>query len=391
MPYALYLTAAYAVVTSILWVLGFGYILTQLFTVPRISDVDAPAPSSFPSLSVLVPARNEADAIEPALRSLLAQDYPNLEVIAIDDRSTDETGAIMDRLSDEYDHLRVLHIETLPEGWLGKTHALREGYVQATGDWVLMTDADVCYEPGALRSVMAVALHDDLDQISCLPHMHNSGILHEVAYNGWVTVVMGALDQRGVRDPASNDYAAFGAFNMVRRDVFDQTEGFSWLRMDIADDMATAKMMKSHGARQGFYFALDELKLAWYASLPDMIDGLEKNGIAVLAHYNYLRGFAFPFIWGLLFLGPIVGLFVPWMPVQAVSLSAAGLSIPFNVASALRLRRPISTYLFSFFGVWCMMYALFRSTYACARRGGVEWRGTVYPVDQLRKYQRAKF
>lgn len=391
MPYALYLTAAYAVVTSILWVLGFGYILTQLFAVPRISDVDAPTPTSFPSLSVLVPARNEADAIEPALRSLLAQDYPNLEVIAIDDRSTDETGTIMDRLSDEYEHLRVLHIETLPEGWLGKTHALREGYAQTTGDWVLMTDADVCYEPGALRSIMAVALHDDLDQISCLPHMHNSGILHEVAYDGWVTVVMGALDQRGVRDPASDDYAAFGAFNMVRRDVFDQTEGFSWLRMDIADDMGTAKMMSEHGAQQGFYFALDELELAWYASLRDMIDGLEKNGIAVLAHYNYLRGVALPLVWGLIFFGPVVGLFLPWTPVQAVSLSAVGLSIPFNVASALRLRRPISTYLFSFFGVWCMMYALLRSTYACARRGGVAWRGTVYPVDQLRKHQRAKF
>jgi glycosyltransferase involved in cell wall biosynthesis len=391
MPYALYFTAAYAIITSILWMLGFGYILTQLFTVPRISDVDAPMPTTFPSLSVLVPAHNEADAIEPALRSLLAQDYPGLEVLAIDDRSTDETGAIMDRLSAEYERLRTLHIEERPEGWMGKIHAMKKGYAQTTGDWVLMTDADVCYEPGALRSIMAVALHDDLDQISCLPHMQNSGFLHEMMYDGWVTLVMGLVNQRGVQDIEADDYCAFGAFNMVRRDVFDQTEGFSWLRMDIADDMATAKMMKAHGAKQGFYFALDELKLTWYASFSTMIDGLEKNGIAVVAHYNYLRGFVIPFAWGLIFFGPVVGLFSPWTPVQAIALSAVGLSVPFNVASALRLRRPIWTYLFSFFGVGCMMYALLRSTYACARRGGVAWGGTVYPVEELRKYQRAKF
>jgi hypothetical protein len=161
--------------------------------------------------------------------------------------------------------------------------------------------------------------------------------------------------------------------------------------MDIADDMATAKLMSAHGAKQGFYFALDELKLAWYASFRKMVDGLEKNGIAVVAHYNYLRGFVTPLVWGLIFFGPVVGLFSPWTSVQAVSVSAVALSVPFNVASALRLRRPIWPYLFSFFGIWCMMYALLRSTYACVRRGGVAWGGTVYPVEDLRKYQRAKF
>lgn len=290
MQYLLYLAAGYATIASALWMLGFGFILRQLFSAPRISRVDAPTPDSFPALSVLVPARNEADAIEPALRSLLSQDYPNLEVIAIDDRSTDETGTVMERLSDEYERLRVLHIETLPDGWMGKTHALKQGYAQTTGDWVLMTDADVCYEPGALRSIMAVALHDDLDQLSCLPHMQNSGFLHEVTYDGWVTLVMGSLNLRGVRDRKSDDYFAFGAFNMVRRDVFDRTKGFSWLRMDIADDMATAKMMKAHGAWQGFYLAPDQLTLAWYPSFGKMMSGLEKNGIAVVAHYKYWKG-----------------------------------------------------------------------------------------------------
>ena len=391
MQYLLYLAAGYATIASALWMLGFGFILRQLFSAPRISRVDAPTPDSFPALSVLVPARNEADAIEPALRSLLSQDYPNLEVIAIDDRSTDETGTVMERLSDEYERLRVLHIETLPDGWMGKTHALKQGYAQTTGDWVLMADADVCYEPGALRSIMAVALHDDLDQLSCLPHMQNSGFLHEVTYDGWVTLVMGSLNLRGVRDRKSDDYFAFGAFNMVRRDVFDRTKGFSWLRMDIADDMATAKMMKAHGAWQGFYLAPDQLTLAWYPSFGKMMSGLEKNGIAVVAHYKYWKGVVLPLVWSLVFFGPVVGLLTPWTPVQAVSLSAVVLSIPFNVASARRLRRPIWTYLFSLLGVWCMMYALLRSTYACARRGGVAWGGTVYPVDQLRKHQRAKF
>jgi len=212
-----------------------------------------------------------------------------------------------------------------------------------------------------------------------------------MTYNGFVSFVAGVQNMEGVQDVESDDYFAFGAFNMFKREVFEKTEGFSWLRMEIVDDMGVGKMLRDAGARQGFFFAFDQLELEWYGSLRNMIDGLEKNGIAVLAHYSYLRGFAIPLICAIIFFGPIIGLFSASLIVQLVSAAAIISTIPLNIASARRLERPVSTFLFSLIGVWIMNYALMRSTYMCAKRGGVAWRGVTYSVEELRKHQRVRF
>lgn len=386
-----YVLAVYSVVTGIVWILGLSFIVKQHYSVPKISDLDAPEPEAFPSLSILVPACNEEDSIEPALRSLLEQDYPNLEIIALNDRSTDNTGQIINRLSDEFESLRALHIEYLPDDWIGKTHALQKGYEASKGEWILATDADVCYKPKALRSIMAVALHKNLDHISCLPDMINNGFLHEMTYNGFVSFVAGVQNMAGVQDAESDDYFTFGAFNMFKRGAFEKTEGFSWLRMEIADDMGVGKMLRDAGARQGFFLAFDQMELEWYGSLRNMIDGLEKNGIAVLAHYNYFRGFAIPAVWAVIFVGPILGLFSTYLITQLLSAAAMIATIPLNIASARKFERPISTFLLAPLGVCIMNYALLRSTYMCTKRGGVEWRGDTYSVEKLRKNQRVRF
>ena len=385
------IVTVYSILTGLVWVFGLSFIIKQLYSVPKISEVNAPEPEAYPSLSILVPACNEEENIEPALRSLLEQDYPDLEIIAMNDRSTDKTGQIIDRLSNEFDSLRPLHIEDLPDGWVGKTNALKKGYEASKGDWILATDADVCYKQDALRSIMAVALYKELDHISCLPDMISNGFLHEMTYNGFVSFVAGVQNMEGVQDVESDDYFAFGAFNMFKREVFEKTEGFSWLRMEIVDDMGVGRMLRDAGARQGFFFAFDQLELEWYGSLRNMIDGLEKNGIAVLAHYSYLRGFAIPVIWAIIFFGPILGLFSSFLTVQAVSTAAIISTVPLNIASARKLERPVSTFLFSLIGVWIMNYALMRSTYMCAKRGGVAWRGVTYSVEELRKHQRVRF
>ena len=386
-----YIIAVYSVLTGFVWIFGLSFIVKQLYSAPKISELNAPEPEAYPSLSILVPACNEEENIEPALRSLLEQDYPKLEILALNDRSTDQTGEIIERLSNEYESLRALHIKDLPDGWVGKTHALKKGYEASTGDWILSTDADVCYKPKALRSIMAVALYKKLDHISCLPDMISNSFLHELTYNGFISFVAGVRNMEGVQDAESDDYFAFGAFNMFKRKIFEKTEGFSWLRMEIVDDMGIGKMLRDAGARQGFFLAFDQLELEWYGSLRNMIEGLEKNGIAVLAHYNYLRGFAIPVIWAIIFFGPIIGLFSTYIAVQAVSAAAIFSTVPLNIASARRLERPVSTFVFSLIGVWIMNYALIRSTYMCAKRGGVEWRGVTYSVEELRKHQRVKF
>src|SRR6185369_2740694 len=105
--------------------------------------------------SVVVPACNEARTIERALTSLLAQDYPDLEIVLVDDRSSDETGAIIEHLAASDRRISAIHVRELPAGWLGKVHALQRGLERARGELVLFTDADIHFAPGALRRAVA--------------------------------------------------------------------------------------------------------------------------------------------------------------------------------------------------------------------------------------------
>ena len=129
-----------------------------------------PDPAAWPSLSVVVPACNEAGSIAPALASLLGQDYPALQVVLVDDRSSDGTGEIMDRLAARDPRVVVDHVRELPAGWLGKVHALERGVAHATGTWMLLTDADVRLAPGTLRRAIAWAGEQGYDHLAVFPH-----------------------------------------------------------------------------------------------------------------------------------------------------------------------------------------------------------------------------
>jgi len=145
--------------------------------VPVLRDVAEPVPTVYPSLSVVVPARDEERAVGESVRSMVAQDYPgSLEVVAVDDRSADRTGEILESLRAETPGLlRVLHVKELAEDWLGKNHALSLGVAEARGDWLLFTDADVRFVPDSARRAVGYALANDLDHLALAPEIFSRG------------------------------------------------------------------------------------------------------------------------------------------------------------------------------------------------------------------------
>src|SRR5689334_11686200 len=168
--------------------LGFAYWLltgvagvVAMWTMPVLADQKPNDPSRWPRLSVVIPACNEAASIEASVKSRLAQDYPDFEVCVVDDRSTDGTSAIVDRLAQGDPRVRPLHITKLPEGWLGKVHALHQGASTATGEWLLFTDADVHFAPGTLRRVIAYCEARGIDFITTIPTIWQRGILLDIA------------------------------------------------------------------------------------------------------------------------------------------------------------------------------------------------------------------
>lgn len=354
--------------------------------VPRLDDWPATC-DAWPSLSVVSPACDEAATLEAATRDRLRSDYPGAEFVLVDDRSRDGTGALAERLAAQEPRLRVLHVRELPEGWLGKVHALELGWRAARGEWVLFADADVHFAPEALRRAVAMAQARGLDHLAVMPHLLPGPALLDATI-----AVFGRLFMLGTRpwaleDPQSSAHIGVGAFNLVRRSALERLGGLAGLRLAVADDVELGRQLKASGARQGAAVARRAVWLQWYASLPAMARGLEKNLFAYAGRCEAWRLVAVAAL--VLFLEAALPL--AWLlPHGQAWLSATGLallavSFPGSWAGQRWSGRRGWPGLLWPLGSLAMVWIMLRAAVLGARRGGVLWRGTLYPSALLRE------
>lgn len=341
-----------------------------------------PAPAG-PRLSIIAAARNEARWIEAAVTSLLRLDYPALEIIIVDDRSTDETGAILDRLACQHPRLKVKHISELPEGWLGKNHALWVGAAEASGTLLLFTDADVLFEPTTLRRAVALMEQAGLDHLTAIPDARVPGL----ALKGFVAAfgVFFTLYSRPwkARDPHSRHHIGVGAFNLIRADTYLAIGTHRAIAMRPDDDMKLGKLVKKRGFRQDVVYGGDFIVVEWYASLGELVDGLMKNAFAG-ANYSLLAVAASTTALVLVCVWPFVALFVTRGVTQALYGVGVVLIVLIFWTSARYggarlgyvLAFPAAALLFA--------YIIWRAALLAVIRGSVTWRGTAYPLAQMR-------
>lgn len=276
-----------------------------------------------PRVSVVIPARNEESSVERAVRSHLAADYPDFEVVVVDDRSTDRTGEILAALAREDPRLRVVAGSDPPAGWLGKPHALHLGAAAATGELLLFTDADVRYDPRALGEAVALLEEQRLDFVALLPRMEMVGFWENVL----MPYVLGAYFI-GIGFLANVDRprwaaAGGGAGNLVRRPVYDSLGGHAALRASVIDDVNLALRAKRAGFKTRAVRAEDRVVVRMYRGLREVVNGFTKN-----------LGYAFN---GLL--GAVLFLLTSFVTLLAVApplvLGAALLGAPVDPSSAL--------------------------------------------------------
>jgi len=368
--------------------------LTMLPRIPNLLDTSFDAVNShtaWPSVTVVVPAKNEAVAIGNSLRSLLASEYPHLAIVAVDDRSTDATGAIMDQIAEQlaakpgrHGTLRVLHVTELPQGWLGKPHAMALAAAGAETDWLVFTDADVLFAPDALRRAVAYAMQSHADHLVVFPTLVLRGWAEKMLIAFFQSVSALASRPWKIADPkAKRDYIGVGAFNMVRRPVYEALDGFTALRMEVLEDMRFGYRVKQAGYAQRVAFGKNLLRIRWADSAWGILDNLTKNLFAV---FRFRVGLLLAALVGMsvLCLTPFVALAIPgaarWAGVAALS---ALLLMNLRYWKQTRISPlylalfPVATVLF--------MLTLFRSMLLVIWRGGVLWRGTLYPLQELRK------
>ena len=386
--------AIYVGVCLLYW-LWTAWAMVRLWRdVPRLGDLDPPEPQRWPKLSVIVPARNEADKLEPAARTLLASDYPDLEIVLIDDRSTDTTGEIIDRLADDDARVRAVHVTELPDGWLGKVHAMHAALRHAGGEFVLFTDADVHFSPGALRKSVAYCQRRGLDHLAALPGLFPSSLLLDAMISVFLRQFIAFISRPwAVGKPGSRAYTGVGAFNLVRRSAFDATEGFEWLRMEVADDMGLALLLKRSGARAAVVSAVGDIALHWYRTVREGARGAEKS-YATLAQFSVLRTLAIALVSLSVEVSPIAAL-VPlalaptrWIGYGGIAVFAA---LVFSAVALARWAQARAVPLLLGPLVAPLMMALFVAVaLAGRRRGGVLWRGTLYPAKAFRNQMRVR-
>jgi glycosyltransferase involved in cell wall biosynthesis len=354
---------------------------------PRIPDITLPeydtSPEGEPSLTVIVPARNEATDIAACLRSLLQQDYDNLRIIAVDDRSTDATGAIMEALAAEHpDQLRVLHVTDLPSGWLGKTHAMALGAHHAASDYLLFTDGDILFRSDACRRCLAQAVATGADHFVTLPTptIKSAG---EGMLLGFLQV-LGLWPTRPWRvdDPrATRDFIGIGAFCLLRASAYRELGGFEAFRMEILEDLTLARRVKLHGLRQRVAVSPGLIHVHWAAGALGVVGVMTKNLFAVFRfHISFLL---IACVWLVLFyLAPIASL--AWSATRAPAvITLAAIVLLYRVAGRLS---GISAWYVTLFPVSAVLflYGLLHSMRITLMQRGVTWRGTFYPLAELR-------
>lgn len=345
---------------------------------------DNPQPVQLPKISVIVPARNEAAAIRNALTALLKSEAVELELIAVDDRSTDATGSIMDDVAANDQRLKVIHIHELPEGWLGKNHAMHVGSQAATGELLLFTDGDILFEPGTLEVAVLHFQNRQLQHLCLLPKMVPGSVLENVVVTFFGLAFATGMQLYLIRTRWPMSYAGVGAFNLVDAQFYRSLGGHQPIALDVLDDVKLGKMIKRNGGQSDFQLADDWLSVRWQPSLWGVVTGLEKNGFASL-NYSIPQTVMVTVIFILTLVLPFV---VPLVLPFTIASGFFATAILWHVVYGwLVIGLPESWKLIPLFlaGPYIMAFANWRSMYITLKQGGVKWRDSFYPLEQLRK------
>ena len=349
----------------------------------RLADLAPPAPARWPRVSVVFAARNEGATIGAAVPTMVALDYPDFELIAVDDRSEDSTGPQLDALAARDPRLKVDHIATLPPGWLGKTHALHHGAGRATGEWILFTDADIHFERDVLRRAVAQAEADRLDLLAAVPALHEHGLLLGACVNAFSFSFMLALQPWRIREPRAFAHGSVGAFGLVRASRYRELGGHTAIRLRPDDDVKLGKLFKRDGARCDFMLGAGAISVSWYDSVSAMVHGLTKNAYAG-ADYRWWAPPLGVLAQVAVFLWPWAALFVTD---GTARLLAAGSVIVMIALGIDQTRFSGGRWIHGLllpFGVAVFGYTLLRSMIVTHWTGGITWRGTHYPLAELR-------
>jgi len=351
---------------------------------PRIKDCAPAENAECPRISLIFAARDEEEKLPAALATLAALDYPNLEIIAVDDRSQDSTGKILDAFARGHGRLRVVHVEALPPGWLGKPHSLQKAYEASTGEWLLFTDADVRFAPDVLRRAVSLLKERSASHLTLFGDVEMYGFWETTLLTFFGMAFHLATDPYRVGNPHSRAYVGVGAFQLVKRAAYEAAGTHLRLAMEVVDDMKLGKIVKQAGFRSCVGVAQDAVVVRWHAGVGNIVRGVTKN---FFASAGYSLAFVVLSVAGLLLtnVAPFIAVFLAHGWIRVLSAIAVGIAIAFHVGVNIVMRVSPLYALTHPIGAVLFCYMMLRSTAVTLWHRGVTWRGTFYPLEELKR------
>lgn len=369
---------------AVVWCVRTRVLMRRLGEVPNLAEVQWDlSPTNAPGLIVVVPAKDEAETIRPAMETLLDQDYPWLRIVAVDDRSTDATGAILEELAAAHPgKLDVVHLTETAEGWIGKTFAMEVATQRSRSEYILFTDADVWFSPSILRRALTCAEMTAADHLVVAPTAVTKTWGERTVISFLQMMAMWASRPWRVADARTKwDLAAAGAFNLVRREALEDLGGLAPQRLAIVEDITLGRRVRAAGMRQRLVFAPGLVLVHWAPGAFGLIRGMTKNLFALANFRLSLAGLAMaPMV--VLFVLPVAAL--GWWPTILPGLIALScMTVCYRILSEITHIPAWYGWLYPL-GMAAVFWAMLRSIVVTLWRRGVVWRGTLYPLRELR-------
>lgn len=385
-----------ALVLATLLCVGWALVLARVWRtinamrrLPSTASAEGPRPC----VSAVLAARNEAHTVEAGVRSLLAQDGVDMQVIAVDDTSEDDTRAILERIAATDPRLVVLKAERLPPGWVAKCYALELGQGRARGDWLLFTDADVVHGPHAAKNAVATMERERLDHLAVQPRIEAGGLTEALVLPLFMLLGQLRFLDPAAANPDSRVGIGIGAFNLVRADAYRLRGTHARIRGSMLDDRALGRMMREDGGRGSVVRAVAQVRHRPYRSARELYAGIKKSAIGTFGNSAMLTA-----LMGMVLLvaataPPIMlALGLPlWLAGQAPWVVApAALAAALPMIGLLKARsvvrfEPLAALLFPV-GALVIAAGVLHAAVVFAVHGTVEWRGRTYTRRDLQDF-----
>jgi glycosyltransferase involved in cell wall biosynthesis len=378
------LLTIYSILIFFYWAFLLIWLIVNGRKIIYLSSIKIPLIDSTPSVVIVIAVRNEAYALREALTSVCNLDYKNYKVVVVNDRSTDGSGEILSELATKFQRLKIINIETLPAGWLGKNHALFTGAAFSNEEYILFTDADVLYNKNALNKAMHYCLKNNLDHLAILPGMISPSAALTSVLMTFVIILTAVQRPWAARKKTSKTSMGVGAFNLVKRSIYEKTGTHKSIAMRPDDDLKLAAAIKDAGGAADVLYGQDEIQLEWYASVKEFINGLMKN---IFSGFKYNIVLAAAGALGTLFF------FVLPLPLILVlgNCQERILGICILIFQILLYGNMPGAKGKWWYGLMIIYsgivitYIIARATIINTYDGGIYWRDTFYSLDELKK------